>query len=123
MTAKACLHLLDHCPFIGSEKDSPCFQDELRSLLQVSTKQVFSPDFDVDGSQKVVKSNTEFLKEIAIPLSKKIIDNWTVTPRTVLLRMFPLHIVHFLGNANKDASFSKTCRYIALSQCSEKWCE
>lgn len=35
LTAKACLNLLQHRRFVGSEEDSACFQDAFSSLAEM----------------------------------------------------------------------------------------
>lgn len=48
--AKKFLHMLEHCRFVGYEKDSAYFKDALSLLVEVCSKQFLRLDSDIDTS-------------------------------------------------------------------------
>lgn len=50
----------------------------LPSPVNVSAKQVLSADSDITGNKEVVDAIEGFLKEMAVLVSKRIVDGWNV---------------------------------------------
>lgn len=100
-TAKICLRLLDHQRFVVHGKDSACFHDSLLSVVEVYLEHFLSPDSDIACSKEVVEANTEIMKEMAAPASRRSIDSWSLPPGLFCAEV-PCAYNVFFGNAYKS---------------------
>lgn len=62
VTAKYCLQLLEHCRFLGLERNLACFQDALLSLVEIYSKLVFGPESQIVGREKAVETSEVFVR-------------------------------------------------------------
>lgn len=98
-----------------------CLKDLLSSLVQVYTRYVLSPGFNMTGSDSAIRASKTIMKEMSAQEFKRRVDSWTVTARPVPIQTSLLRIIHLLGNVYKDATIFAKCQHISLSASSDRW--
>lgn len=121
LTPKACLLVSEHLHSAGCEKNSASFHDALSLRMEVYANQVLSADSDLTGSREAVEMSRMFVKEIAVPLSKRTADSQNVPSGLVPVHTFPVYITHILRNVCNDVTLFENCGHIPIFQWSDKW--
>lgn len=78
-----------------------------------------SPELEITGSEKVVETSKELVKDTTAFASRRMIDSWTAPYKLVLVQIFFVHIINLLGNEYKDPTFFEKCLRFPVS----KWAD
>lgn len=92
------LQLTYHRRFVCFENGSACFQDTLRSILELYAKQVFSTELNKIGSEEAVEASKFLLNiiELLSYFNRQAIC--TVPAGLISVQTFPVHTMRLLWN-------------------------